>query len=268
MMNPTNPRGAARIEFGQYDAWQVGMHRGNHEALVQTGGEVTVCRDLNKDGVRTGDKRDTGSFGINQHWGYDLPEVDRASAGCLVGQSKTGHKDFMAIVKSDPRYKANRKYVFSTAVLPESDVLAEGGGVIPPRDPTHPPAGDVRDDVRRLQKLLGFSEEEQDGIFGAITEEGVKRFQRRHGLRVTGDLDDLTWEMLEREAGVLVGGEERSRSGATPPDKVEVPHIPIGPGVGTMNPFVLIAARVFPEILKAVVGDKAGTQTTSLAGGS
>ena len=58
---------------------------------MQTGGQVTVCRDLNKDGQRTGDKRQTGEFGINQHWGYDLPEVEKASAGCLVGQSKDGH---------------------------------------------------------------------------------------------------------------------------------------------------------------------------------
>ena len=89
---------------------------------------MTVCRDLNKDGQRTGDKRQTGEFGINQHWGYDLPEVDKASAGCLVGQSKDGHRQFMALVKSDPRYQANRKYVFATAILPESDVLT--GGVV------------------------------------------------------------------------------------------------------------------------------------------
>jgi hypothetical protein len=67
--NPMNPLGAARIEFGQYKAWQVGIHNESHEALVQTGGPLTVCRDLNKDGQRTGDTRQTGEFGINQHWG-------------------------------------------------------------------------------------------------------------------------------------------------------------------------------------------------------
>ena len=177
------------------------MHRNNHEALVQTGGEVTVCRDLNKDGQRTGDKRQTGEFGINQHWGYDLPEVDKASAGCLVGQSKDGHRQFMALVKSDPRYQANRKYVFATAVLQESDVLT--GGVVeaaaPSPDTLPPGSVDGSDAVRRLQKLLGFSEAEQDGIFGARTEEAVKQFQRRHGLTVTGDADDKTRDLLERQ---------------------------------------------------------------------
>jgi len=72
--------------------------------------------------------------GINQHWGYDLPEVEKASAGCLVGQSKNGHREFMAIVKSDPRYLANRKLVFATAILPEADVLAEGPAAGPPQD--------------------------------------------------------------------------------------------------------------------------------------
>ena len=199
--NPMSPLGAARIEFGQYRSWQVGMHRNNHEALVQTGGEVTVCRDLNKDGQRTGDKRQTGEFGINQHWGYDQQEVDKASAGCLVGQSKDGHRQFMALVKSDPRYQANRKYVFATAVLAESDVLT--GGVVeaaaPSPDTLPPGSVDGSDAVRRLQKLLGFSEAEQDGIFGARTEEAVKQFQRRHGLTVTGDADDKTRDLLERQ---------------------------------------------------------------------
>ena len=126
--HPLSPLGAARIAFGQYASWQVGMHLADkpsgHEALVQTGGPVTVCRDLNKDCLRAGDRVQTGHFGINQHWGYDLAEVGKASAGCLVGQSKDGHREFMALVKSDPRYQANHKYVFATAILPESDVLA------------------------------------------------------------------------------------------------------------------------------------------------
>ena len=201
--NPMSPLGAARIEFGQYKSWQVGMHRNNHEALVQTGGEVTVCRDLNKDGQRTGDKRQTGEFGINQHWGYDLPEVEKASAGCLVGQSKDGHRQFMALVKSDPRYQANRKHVFAAAILPESEVLTSGVVKTTAPQATELPEGSVdgSDLVRRLQKLLGFSEQGQDGIFGAITEAAVKRFQRRHGLPVTGDADDQTRDQLERQFG-------------------------------------------------------------------
>lgn len=122
---PINPGGAARIEFGQYKSWQVGVHRGDHEALVQTGGKVTVCRDLNKDYERIGDKRETDYFGINQHWGYDLPvsDIGPSSAGCLVGRTKAGHREFMSIIKKDPRYLANKGYVFRTTILPASALI-------------------------------------------------------------------------------------------------------------------------------------------------
>lgn len=121
--NPMNRGGAARIKFGQYTAWQLGQHH-DHEALVQTGGPVTVCRDLNKDYKRVGDAEDTGMFGINQHWGYDLSAGDlgRSSAGCLVGRTKNGHRKFMEIVKSDPRFLANGRFKFTATVVPFSDL--------------------------------------------------------------------------------------------------------------------------------------------------
>lgn len=114
--NPINSGGAARIKFGQYKAWQVGTHK-NHEALVQTGGAVTVFRDGNEDGFRTNDPEHTGYFGINQHWGGDSPHVGRWSAGCLVGQLKNGHREFMSLVKADRRYQQNSSYIFWTTVL-------------------------------------------------------------------------------------------------------------------------------------------------------
>lgn len=122
-----DPRGAARIEFGQYKAWRVGTHMQGrptaHEALVQSS-EITVFRDLNEDFERTGDARFEGMFGINQHAGGDVPKSDirRASAGCLVGRTKTGHREFMELCKSDPRYVASRGYQFMTGVMPAREV--------------------------------------------------------------------------------------------------------------------------------------------------
>ncbi len=130
--DPMNPKGAARIAFGQYAAWQTGVHgpreSGGHEALVQVA-PVTVHRDLDKDYKRGGDARDTGLFGINQHWGYDLPKNDlgNSSAGCLVGRTKAGHRAFMALVKTDKRYLADRNHRFTTTILPAGAVLAAGG---------------------------------------------------------------------------------------------------------------------------------------------
>lgn len=126
--NPMNPAGAARIQFGQYKAWKVDIHYGGgadpHEALVQYG-EIAVTRDYNRDMSRAGDEVQVGDdFGVNQHWGYDLPSTDisLASAGCLVGRTREGHREFMALIKQDRRYQLNNDYMFWTAILPGNEL--------------------------------------------------------------------------------------------------------------------------------------------------
>jgi hypothetical protein len=118
--NPMNPLGTARIAFGQYRSWQVGVHGNSepHEALVQVD-SIRVYRDYNQDMIRTGDAIDEGCFGINQHCGYDYPYTDiyNASAGCLVGRTRRGHQEFMRLIKSDPRYLDNQSFVFTTTIL-------------------------------------------------------------------------------------------------------------------------------------------------------
>jgi peptidoglycan hydrolase-like protein with peptidoglycan-binding domain len=129
LVEKLDPRGAARIAFGQYKAWSVGTHMAGrpsaHEALVQTE-SIRVHRDLNADFERTGDDVFQGMFGVNQHWGFDLPKSDvgRASAGCLVGRTKAGHRAFMTLCKDDPRYAANNSYRFLAAVLPAAALPA------------------------------------------------------------------------------------------------------------------------------------------------
>ena len=125
--NPLNPDGCARIQFGQYKAWQVGSHGTSqpHEALVQCD-NITVCRDLNEDYSRKGDQLYTGDhFGVNQHWGGDSPieAIGRWSAGCLVGRTRDGHREFMKIVKEDPDYLRNRAYAFATTVIAGDDLV-------------------------------------------------------------------------------------------------------------------------------------------------
>lgn len=123
-----DPHGAARIAFGQYKAWVVGMHNqskpSGHEALVQAS-DIKVFRDLNEDFEREGDPAFVGIFGVNQHWGFDLPRnaIGHASAGCLVGRTKQGHREFMAALKQDPRYVASHGYRFLTTVMPAHDVV-------------------------------------------------------------------------------------------------------------------------------------------------
>jgi hypothetical protein len=101
--------------------------------LALIGADVPLARqvqqrlaDLNEDFERTGDATFVGLFGVNQHWGFDLPKADirSASAGCLVGRTKKGHRDFMALLKADPRYEASHGYRFMTAVIPAAALAA------------------------------------------------------------------------------------------------------------------------------------------------
>ena len=120
--HPMNIAGAARIQFGQYYSWRVGDYHGQ-PALRQTH-DIVICRDLDKNFKREGDKVYTGKFVMHHHWGYDYPVDDMkdSGAGCLIGRSKSGHLKFMKLVKSDPRYLASNGYRFTTAVLPVSEV--------------------------------------------------------------------------------------------------------------------------------------------------
>jgi len=118
---PLNPKGVARIAFGQYKAWKVGLHKGQQNALVQRGTEK-VIRDLNKDGMRSAkDPVDIGqTFGINQHGSFNdlTPEfIDKRSAGNLVGRLLNEHMFFMEIIQKDYRYHDNSEYMFMTAIL-------------------------------------------------------------------------------------------------------------------------------------------------------
>jgi len=120
---PMNSKGAFRIAFGyHHEAWKIGLHgySDEHEALIQVA-PVKGYRDYNKDGFRTGDNIDTGLFGINQHWGYDLPvhDVGQASAGCLVGRSRQGHQQFMEYCKNSGLEH------FSTIVLPGNKIFGK-----------------------------------------------------------------------------------------------------------------------------------------------
>lgn len=118
---PMNPEGAFRIAFGFHKkAWEIGLHGNSdpHESLIQTG-EVRGYRDRNGDMIRTGDREVSGYFGINQHWGYDMPPTDigQASAGCLVGRSRHGHREFMAFCVNSGEKQ------FSTIVLPGNEIF-------------------------------------------------------------------------------------------------------------------------------------------------
>jgi len=58
--------------------------------------------------------------------------------------------------------------------------------------------------VTQLQNMLrqmGYPMEDQPAIFGACTRDGVKDFQKRKGLKVTGIVDDELMELMRQSVG-------------------------------------------------------------------
>lgn len=56
-------------------------------------------------------------------------------------------------------------------------------------------------DVKTLQRILHLYE---DGIFGAMTEEAVKEYQRQHWLTADGIVGDKTWAVMLSQSDSLI----------------------------------------------------------------
>lgn len=117
-----NPAGAARLEidFKQNRVWEVGKHKNQFPALVQTGGKVRVRRDGNEDFSRANDKIEEGFFGINFHHGDGSGKIGKWSAGCVVVDEPKEHKILMElIIKTAKKYNQTK---FSFILLDFSKV--------------------------------------------------------------------------------------------------------------------------------------------------
>lgn len=116
---PMNKDGCARIAFGQYKSWAMGLHNGKQPALRQCA-TILVHRDLNKDGSRDGDLLYIVPTSINQHSTSEKFEgetIGRHSAGCLVGKNYGNHLEYLDILKTDARFRDNAAYVFMSSIL-------------------------------------------------------------------------------------------------------------------------------------------------------
>ena len=94
------PQGTAIVSQGQYvDAYAIGIHHGEYEALVQVQ-PISVLRDYQRTAYIDflNGTTDTGLFGINIHRakaeGSTL-YVDKYSAGCQVFQNASDFNEFM-----------------------------------------------------------------------------------------------------------------------------------------------------------------------------
>jgi hypothetical protein len=51
---------------------------------------------------------------------------DVSTKKCLVGEKRDGHRAFMAIIKSDARFQANKGYRFLSTVIYGHEAVAPG----------------------------------------------------------------------------------------------------------------------------------------------
>jgi hypothetical protein len=111
--NPSYPQGTAILAQGQnVDAYAIGKHRGNYEALVQQK-PVTVVRDYDRDAIldfNNGEKQ-KGNFGINIHRASangSTMYIDKYSAGCQVFKNANEFLAFMELCKKHAKLYGNR----------------------------------------------------------------------------------------------------------------------------------------------------------------
>lgn len=102
--NPSYPQGTAILAQGQYrDAYAIGLHRGQYEALVQVK-SVNVIRDYDRDAILdfNNGQRQSGLFGINIHRAQRSGStnlVDQYSAGCQVFKNADDFSTFLELCK-------------------------------------------------------------------------------------------------------------------------------------------------------------------------
>ena len=127
LKNPLNVNGTAILVEGQYlDAYQLGLHHGKYQALVQAK-PVKAYRDNDRDAAFDKDpkKIDSGLFGINIHRASEVQSyaVDKWSAGCQVFQNGENFRDFIQICMKAEALNGNS---FSYTLLNEKDFLSNG----------------------------------------------------------------------------------------------------------------------------------------------
>lgn len=117
-----SPKGCAVYAPGQYrGAYQIGLHKGQYKALVQTGAPIKVFRDRNADNIYDYENPDVGFFGCNIHrsslTGTSV-QVDKWSAGCQVFANINDYNTFLALAEKSRAVYGNK---FTYTLLERKD---------------------------------------------------------------------------------------------------------------------------------------------------
>lgn len=173
-----NPGGAFHIALGQQTAWIMGnYHHGNYEALLQEA-PLYGTRDSAEDFQRAGPTVHE-LVGAHHHWGYDYPRdnVSNSAAGCQVGETRSGHLEFIRLLKQDPRYQADHNFMWTSTVLTADQVLGDTMPVVTQADNKMKTAKAGRDLIESFEGLiLGAYDDANDrvvqpgdGVRGTLT---------------------------------------------------------------------------------------------------
>jgi hypothetical protein len=125
LKSPINVKGAAILKSGQYkDAYQIGLHRGKYEALVQAK-PVTVIRDSDRNSlINYFAPTQTGLYGINIHKSTKGKQnediIDFDSAGCQVFRNIPEFMDMMRLAQTSRKKYGNS---FTYTLIDERDTL-------------------------------------------------------------------------------------------------------------------------------------------------
>lgn len=125
LKTPMNVKGAAILKSGQYkDAYAIGLHRGQYEALVQVK-PVTVIRDDDRNAlINYFAPTQTGLYGINIHKSTKGKSnediIDKDSAGCQVFRNIPDFMDMMRMAQTSRKKYGN---TFTYTLIDERDTL-------------------------------------------------------------------------------------------------------------------------------------------------
>jgi hypothetical protein len=118
-----SPLGVARLVPNQYrGAYQIGLHQGKYEALVQRK-PVKVYRDANKDLKFDETKIEEGLFGINIHRSSPTgvsTVIEGWSAGCQVFSNIRDFRQFMQIMNRAKDVFGNN---FTYTLIESKDII-------------------------------------------------------------------------------------------------------------------------------------------------
>lgn len=113
LQNPMQPQGTAILAEGQYkNAYAIGLHRGQYEALVQVK-PITIMRDYDRNAVLDfyNGKKLRGYYGINIHRANRVGKtktVDKNSAGCQVFSNASDFAAFMQLCAKHKKLYGNQ----------------------------------------------------------------------------------------------------------------------------------------------------------------